>query len=352
MSKPFMSIYRIRCASTANDAQFQFQKGLLTTVLIGLLVLSGCAPIASSLAVRTSASKLQTDDSSGSRVDSSTTTDSLSRSNANSDAHSTEADANVMTIAPLALAPESSMVAASLPPAGIRESSVVQRASFQESVGNAGMQSGQIDPIIGAQRNQRMNMNQAGDRLDAGQFEASRAAPHSMGRSHASVPLGQGYDSYSQMNPLTRDHSQYYPGQNGDSRTVHQQDLSRSGIVNVVGAEFRSRNPTATEIMILMKSENQMLRNKIVGLNSNVQKQQQIIAQERAARESVEAELVGSNNQNRELREMIAKLQVEVEQLQLDKQAVEQRADRALREIESALDSTLINSVIKTMNDK
>lgn len=348
MSESTLRTYGVCCAASARTSRSLFRQLPLVIVLTGLLVLNGCASMVSNFSLPPSASKLETADRPGNRQGQPSSSGTKGRSNA----LSTEATGNAVETPPLALAPAPSILAASNPYAGFQEPSSVQTASFQESVGNAGMPSEQIDPIIATQHDQRMYVDQTGGRSSAGQFEVGQAAPQTMGRSDASVPFVQDYDSSQKMNAFSRDNSQYHPGHDGYSRMVPHHAVGRSGIVNVVGAEFRQRNPTATEIMISMKSENQMLRRKITELNLNVQRQQQIIAQERGVRESVEAELVASKNQNRELREMIAKLQVELEQLQLDKQAVEQRADRALREIESALDSTLINSVIKTMNDK
>lgn len=117
--------------------------------------------------------------------------------------------------------------------------------------------------------------------------------------------------------------------------------------VNVVGSEFRSPQPTATEIMILLKDENKKLREKIAAMDGDIRGLKDIIKTERVAREHVDGELKVSQSQNQKLLEMVAKLQVQVENLNAEKITIKQQADEALKQIETNLDTVLLNSMSK-----
>lgn len=161
---------------------------------------------------------------------------------------------------------------------------------------------------------------------------------------------GQQIPSYhSDPNMMQSQTAQPMAQANGWGQSPQWQNQLRGGQanygVNVRGSEFRIPNPTATELMIGLKDENVVLKNDIRGLNANIKGLNQELADERKTRFLLEEGLAEKARTEQKLREMVASLQVKVEDLEAEKLAAKQQFDNALREIESNLDAVLLNSL-------
>lgn len=129
------------------------------------------------------------------------------------------------------------------------------------------------------------------------------------------------------------------PQQGGRARSTYNNG------VNVVGSEFRIPNRTATELMIDYKDENHFLKERIIELNTDIGNLKQDLARETTAHETTAARLEHMVRQERQLREMIASLQVKVEDLEAAKVEAKKQFDSALQQIETNLDAALLNSM-------
>jgi hypothetical protein len=116
-------------------------------------------------------------------------------------------------------------------------------------------------------------------------------------------------------------------------------------VINIQGARFRQSPKTATEIMIAFKAENDRLKQEIkLGKQARMNLKEQLSFQQQL-NQKTESQLGKSRDQAMRLREMVAKLQVRVERLVVEKDDIKQQSEAALRNIETNLDSVLMNSI-------
>lgn len=116
-------------------------------------------------------------------------------------------------------------------------------------------------------------------------------------------------------------------------------------IVNLRGASFRESPRTATEIMLELKAENDRLRHQLAtgkrGYNDLVKQFKD--------QKKINLRLAGkfdrSQSESAQLRSMVAKLKVQVDRLVVDKTNIKRQSEAALREIESNLDTVLLDSI-------
>lgn len=130
-----------------------------------------------------------------------------------------------------------------------------------------------------------------------------------------------------------------YPQPGGPSRSTYNNGI------NVTGSEFRIPQRTATELMIDYKDDNEFLKGHVANLNTEITKLKQDLATETTAHESTKARLEQMVRQERQLREVIASLQVKVEDLEAANIEAKKEFDAALQQIESNLDAALMNSI-------
>lgn len=115
--------------------------------------------------------------------------------------------------------------------------------------------------------------------------------------------------------------------------------------LNIRGSEFRIPQRTATELMIDYKDENLFLNEEITRLKAEITGLRQDLANETTAHESTMARLEQMVRQERQLREVIASLQVKVEDLEAANIEAKKQFDSVLQQIETNLDSALMNSM-------
>lgn len=120
--------------------------------------------------------------------------------------------------------------------------------------------------------------------------------------------------------------------------------------VSPVGAEFRGPNRTASELLIHFKDQNFALREDIRRLNENIKTLGQTLETEKTDHAATQVNLATARREIVEMREMIAKLNVNVQTLQQEKMAIQQDADRALRDIEANLEAALMASLSSAMD--
>ena len=125
----------------------------------------------------------------------------------------------------------------------------------------------------------------------------------------------------------------------GEFRSTYNNGL------NVRGSEFRIPQRTATELMIDYKDENLFLNEEITRLNAEITGLKQDLANETTAHESTMARLEQMVRQERQLKEVIASLQVKVEDLEAANAEAKKQFDAVLQQIETNLDAALLNSM-------
>ncbi len=116
-------------------------------------------------------------------------------------------------------------------------------------------------------------------------------------------------------------------------------------VVNLRGASFREAGKTATEIMLELKSENEELQQKLTKEKRNYDKLSNRLKSQRKISQKLASKVDQSQTEAARLRAMISKLQVEVDRLVVDNASIKKQSESALREIESNLDTVLLDSI-------
>ena len=114
---------------------------------------------------------------------------------------------------------------------------------------------------------------------------------------------------------------------------------------NMFGTELRQVVQTATERALEMQIRNEQLREQLKAMTREAEKLAVENAKQKASLEDSNERLNKSNRLAASLREKIATLNVEVQELQKEKVMIEINADKALKEIESELDAMLLDSL-------
>ena len=116
-------------------------------------------------------------------------------------------------------------------------------------------------------------------------------------------------------------------------------------IVNLRGASFRDSPKTATEIMLELKAENDRLRHQL----ATGKRDYNDLVKQFKDQKKINLRLAGkfdrSQSESAQLRSMVAKLKVQVDRLVVDKTNIKRQSEAALREIESNLDTVLLDSI-------
>ena len=124
-------------------------------------------------------------------------------------------------------------------------------------------------------------------------------------------------------------------------------------VVNLRGASFRQPPKTATEIMLALKSENDRLRHQLAVEKRNFTDLTKQLKEQLKEQLRTSQHLAGKVDRGyaeaARLREMVSKLQVQVDFLIAEKDKIKKDSEAALRGIESKLDAVLLNSISKTL---
>ena len=128
----------------------------------------------------------------------------------------------------------------------------------------------------------------------------------------------------------------------------HQPPAQRqtSGM-NIQGTVLRNQAQTATERAIELMAELEVMRQKHQASIAQIKASKLTIATQKGEIKDSKDRLYQANRQNAKFREMVASLRVKVEDLESEKVAMQESSDKSLREIESTLDSVLMDSLSK-----
>ncbi|MEL7497690.1 MAG: hypothetical protein AAFN77_08780 [Planctomycetota bacterium] len=135
----------------------------------------------------------------------------------------------------------------------------------------------------------------------------------------------------------------------GKPLQINQGMTKPSQTVRLQGSEFRKHSEMASETMIRMRQEKNQLQHHLSIEKNRCQQLQQQLVDEQTSHRQTQNSLLSLEQQNKDMRRMLAKLEVQRDQLIAEKADIERRADEALREIESVLDATLMNSIQQTL---
>jgi hypothetical protein len=114
------------------------------------------------------------------------------------------------------------------------------------------------------------------------------------------------------------------------------------------GSMLRRADKMATEISIELTMQIDMLRQQNKKLNADLKDRDKQLEDEQLVAKKTKQQLLESQRQGESLREEVARLRVQVEDLSKENVVIQQNADKALREIEKQLDTMLISTMSKT----
>ena len=97
--------------------------------------------------------------------------------------------------------------------------------------------------------------------------------------------------------------------------------------------------------MLELKSENEELQQKLTKEKRNYDKLSNRLKSQRKISQKLASKVDQSQTEAARLRAMISKLQVEVDRLVVDNASIKKQSESALREIESNLDTVLLDSI-------
>lgn len=115
--------------------------------------------------------------------------------------------------------------------------------------------------------------------------------------------------------------------------------------MNLYGSELRQRTLTASEVALHLKDQNELLKREIHALQAHGRQLALKIEEQKKQLQQSRENLLNEQRQSDDYRKLVAKLNVKIQSLEQEKVSIEQDADRALREIESTLDTLLLDSV-------
>jgi hypothetical protein len=120
--------------------------------------------------------------------------------------------------------------------------------------------------------------------------------------------------------------------------------------VSPTGMEFRRPPQTASELMIQYKDQNFTYRDDIRRMQHQLKELQLTLDEETKQQTELEETLATANLEIGALRELVAKLKVNVRTLREEKIVIQRDADKALRNIEANLDAALMNSLTTALD--
>jgi hypothetical protein len=121
------------------------------------------------------------------------------------------------------------------------------------------------------------------------------------------------------------------------------------GAVSIYGDQVRQPQMTANEVTLQLQDINQQLHSEIHTLQEELAALQKKYDAEHELRIETDKKLASANQLNSELKRMAAQLGAQNERLAREKADIKRRADDALRQIESNLDSVIMNSLSKSI---
>lgn len=115
--------------------------------------------------------------------------------------------------------------------------------------------------------------------------------------------------------------------------------------VNMAGTQLRQHGVTATERALQLLDSNGGLEEEIKTLEMEQQQTKAELKRQIGLLNDSKAELVKSIRMNETLREMVVELRIKNEDLEIEKTAIAEKADKSLSEIEQTLDTLLMNGL-------
>lgn len=116
-------------------------------------------------------------------------------------------------------------------------------------------------------------------------------------------------------------------------------------VVNLRGASFRESPKTATEIMLELRSENDLLRQQLAAEKRSYAKLEKSWRDQVRIGQQLADKVDRGQAEADRLRGTTAKLQVAVKGLVADKVQIKKESETALQKIESSLDAVLLDSI-------
>ncbi len=123
------------------------------------------------------------------------------------------------------------------------------------------------------------------------------------------------------------------------------------GAVNLRGDQLRHPQVTANEVSLQLRQINGQLQSEIYELKEKLNALQEKYDAEHQLRLETDQKLSDANQLNAELKRMAAQLSAQNERLAREKADIKRRADDALRQIETKLDSAIMSSISKTIKN-
>ena len=121
----------------------------------------------------------------------------------------------------------------------------------------------------------------------------------------------------------------------------------KTNVVRTQGDRFRQPQQTATELLVVMRADNEKLMVELRSQKlaySNLLKE---LKAEQTAHQQTLAELGRSKAEADQLRKLSATLQVKADRLAREKIDIKQQSDAALKKIEASLDAVLLDSIAR-----
>lgn len=117
--------------------------------------------------------------------------------------------------------------------------------------------------------------------------------------------------------------------------------------IGLRGSMLRQLDKTANEIALELTMQNELQREQLKQLNQNLKDLQQNLKDQKSITDKTKEQLTESKRLNASLRQDKAKLMVQIEGLENEKETIQKNSDAALRDIESQLDSMLMSTMSK-----